>query len=156
MLDTAPNGLGWQIQEDNHYFEQIDTHMPRLELTKRVKQRERLAEWLRDDVCRKYDSDQDRLAMKLEEEVRKLPCEASQEVRAFYCGEDYTLDPGEQVLLPAEWVRERSDDLPPTILAVPSVRDSSALVVHPLVCSSEDLGVRLLVENVSRKEVTVI
>ena len=137
-LDIAPYGLGHQRKEQTHYFQALRVHLPRAELGRRAAQREEIKGW-QDGA---YGPDGSSEVCHLVSEPAYLqsasPC-------AFFDADPFSLEPGEEAIVPATWsCRPTGDE--EFLCYTPPVLDKGVAVV-PGLCSVDDREMMLCVRN---------
>ena len=121
-----------------HYFSAIRTHLPRAELSRRAVMQKELEAWEAQGNAGSLKPDHCRL---LREATHCL-----ESACAYYDGEAFTLNPGEQAVIPAVWSNlplcvEKSDS---AFLCAGLDRSDNFLEVLPGLCDWKERDLMLL------------
>ena len=139
-LDKPPYGLGHRPTDHTHYFEELGVHLPRAEIPRRIQMRREVDSWAGngqvDMACTVREG-----IMHLEEFEEECdgPC-------AYSDADSFTLQPGEQAMVPAVW----SGPVPECDYACeewPCIDPD--VTVLPGLCAGGDREVMLCIENSS-------
>ncbi len=108
-LDTPPFDLGHAHKEYTHFLQDMNVHLPRSEWQRRSGQRELMTEWIKQEVG-SGSKGADVIRMTTEQcQTLSYAANEAAGVVAFYDGPAFSLQPGEQAMVPAVPLVELSE-----------------------------------------------